>query len=160
MHCIIETTTGMNALELQKWLRGVDKELLLNLLWVSHCNHTPIIVLVIKQLLCLVHDGCVWLEDPIPITGRLIRRFMRLPYIGENLAMMFGGRGGKLALVEAMKEKFNLVKKSRGYSISSISDPKVKVATKILAGKFMRKCCVEEVTAPVVALATQCAKGV
>ena len=45
---IIDTTTRMNALELQKWLKGVDKAGLLNLLWVSHYNRTPITVLVIK----------------------------------------------------------------------------------------------------------------
>jgi len=37
---------------------------------------------------------------------------MRLPYTGENPSMMFGRKGGELALGEAMKEKFKLVKKS------------------------------------------------
>ena len=50
---------------------GVDKAILLNLLWVPHYNHTPITILVIKQLLGLVHDGCLWLEEPIPITKDL-----------------------------------------------------------------------------------------
>lgn len=36
------------------------------------------------------HDGCLWLEEPILITDRLIHRITWLPYIGENLAMMFG----------------------------------------------------------------------
>lgn len=53
--------------------------------------------------------------------------------------MMFGRKGGKLALGEAMKEKFKLVKKPQSYSISSIYDPVVKVATHILVGKVMRK---------------------
>ena len=58
-----------------------------------------------------------------------------------------------------MKEKFKLVK-SRGYAISSICNPTVKVETQILARKVMRKCCVDEVLAPVVALAQQCVEGV
>jgi len=41
----------------------------------------------------------------------MIHRITRLPYTGENLAMMFGRKGGDLALAEAMKEKFKLVKK-------------------------------------------------
>jgi len=143
---IIDTTTQIIALELRKWLRGVDKVGLLNLLWVPHYNHTPIIVLVIKQLLCLVHNGCLWLEEPMPIIHRLIHRITRLPYTRENLAMMFGRKGGKQALAKAMKEKFKLVKKPRGYAISSISDPEVTVATQILVGKVMRKCCVDEVS--------------
>jgi len=61
MRRIIDTTTGMTTLELWRWLRGVDKAGLLNMLWVPHYNRTPIIVLVIKQLLSLVHDGfCGW----------------------------------------------------------------------------------------------------
>ena len=72
--------------------------------------------------------------------------------------MMFGGKGGVQALAEAMKEKFKLMKKRRGYAISSICDPMVKVATQILVGKFIRKCHVDEVPALVIALATQCTK--
>ena len=39
------------------------------------------------------------------------------------------GKGGEQALVESMKEKFKLVKKLRGYAISTIYDPAVKVET-------------------------------
>jgi len=55
------------------------------------------------------------MEEPIPITDRLIHKITWLPYIGENLAMMFGEKGGEQVLMEAMNEKFNLVKKLRGY---------------------------------------------
>jgi len=85
---------------------------------------------------------------------------MRLPYTGKNLAMMFGGKGGEEDLTEAMKEKFKLVKKLRGYAISSICDLVLKVATQILVRKFMRKCHADEVIAPVIALVAQCVKGV
>ena len=87
MHHIIDTTTGMTALEPRKWLRGVDKACLLNLLWVSHYSRTPIIVLVIKQLLCLLRDGCPWLEELIPITDILIHRITQLPYTGSFYAL-------------------------------------------------------------------------
>ena len=59
----------------------------------------------------MVHDGCLWLAEPIPIIDRLIHRITWLPYIGENPAMMFGRKGGELALAEVMKEKFKLIKK-------------------------------------------------
>ena len=54
--------------------------------------------------------------------------------------------------MEAMKEKCKLVKKLPGYAISSICDPTVKVAMKILASKVMRKCRADEVPMPVIAL--------
>jgi len=76
-----------------------------------------------------VHDGCLWLEEPIPITDKLIDRITWLPCTGENSDMMFGEKGGQHTLVEDMKEKFKLMKKSRGYAISSICDLVVKVAT-------------------------------
>ena len=110
----------MTALELRKWLRGVEKAGLLNRLWVPHYNCTLVMVLVIKLLLCLVHDGCLWLEESIPITNMLIHCITCLLYTSENLAMIFGGKGGELALTKSMKEKFKLVKKSRGYVISNI----------------------------------------
>lgn len=45
------------------------------------------------------------------------------------MAMISSGKGGEQALVETMKDNFKLVKKPRGYSISSICDPAIKVAT-------------------------------
>ena len=61
-------------LEPVKWICEVEKVGLLNLLWVPHYHHTPINLIVIKQLMCLVHDGCLWLEEPIHITNMLIHR--------------------------------------------------------------------------------------
>ena len=112
------------------------------------------------QLLFLVHDGCLWLEEPIPIIDHLIHRITWLPYLGEYLANISEGKGGELALMEAMKKKFKLEKKKWGYAISNINNPIVKVETQILAGKVMRKCPADEVPAPVIALAAQCAEGV
>jgi len=66
--------------------------------------------------------------------------------------MIFGRKGCEQALMEAMKEKCKLVKKLPGYAISSICDPTVKVAMKILASKVMRKCRADEVPMPVIAL--------
>ena len=59
-----QNTAGVvTTLEPQKWLRGVEKAKMLNLLWVSHFHHAPITIFVIKELLCLVHDGFLWLEE-------------------------------------------------------------------------------------------------
>lgn len=42
------TTSVVITLEPQKWLRGVEKARLLNLLWVPHFHHTPITIFVIR----------------------------------------------------------------------------------------------------------------
>lgn len=41
----------------QKWLRGVAKARLLNVRWMPHYHYMAITIFVIRQLLCLVHDG-------------------------------------------------------------------------------------------------------
>lgn len=119
----------MTKLEPQSWLKGIEKAGFLNLLWVSNYNCTPVTILLIKQLLFLLHEGCVWQEELIPITDKLIHQITCLPYTGENTTMIFGGKGGEQALAESMKDKFKLVKKSCEYAISNICNPAVKVAT-------------------------------
>lgn len=61
-------------LEPQKWLHGVAKARLLNLRWIPHFHHAPIAIFIIMQLLCLVHDGYLWMEEPIPIMAELLHR--------------------------------------------------------------------------------------
>lgn len=147
------------TLEPRKWLRGVEKAVLLHFLWILHLHRMPITIFVIRQLLCLVHDGYLWLEEPIPITTDLIHRISRLPYKGKDLTAI-AKKGSDLALAESMKAKYKLEIKKRGYAISSIKDKGVHIATQLLASKVMRKCRVDEVPVPVVALAEQCAEGV
>jgi len=57
-----------------------------------------------------VHDGYLWLEEPIPIMGELIHRISRLPCKGRDLVEIVG-RSSDLALTEAMKTKYKLEKK-------------------------------------------------
>jgi len=93
------------------------------------------------------------------ITNHLIHQITWLPYLGEDLANISKGKGGYLALAEAMKKNFKLEKKKQGYAISSINNPTFKVATQILASKMMQKCRTDEVPALMVALASQCVEG-
>ena len=66
------TAVGVTELEPQKWLHGVEKVGLLNLLLVPHFHRAPITIFIIRQSLCLMHDGFLWLEEPIPIMEDLI----------------------------------------------------------------------------------------
>lgn len=43
--------------------------------------------------------------------------------------MIFGSEGGEQALAKSLKEKFKLLKKTGGYTISHIYDPIMKVET-------------------------------
>jgi len=61
--------------------------------------------------------------------------------------------GGDLTLAEAMKKKYKLEKKQRGYVITSVQKKRVHIATQLLAGKVIRKFRGNEVPATVIALA-------
>lgn len=112
MQRVFYKDSGVTTLESLKWIRGVEKIELLNLLWVIRYHHAPINLIVIKHFLCLVHNRCMWLGDSIPITDMLIYRIILLPHSGLNLNKAFGGKTGEPDLAKRMKEKFNLVKKS------------------------------------------------
>ena len=131
----------------------------MNLLWVPHYHCSNINTTYIRQLLTLVHDGCLCLGAPIPITNILSHRIMLLPHEGLNSAKEFGGKASEHDLAENMKKKFELLKKLHGYSITSINDLVVKISTKIIVGKVMRKCRMDEVSVPVISLGAQCMEG-
>jgi len=109
--------------------------------------------------MCLVHNGYLWLEEPIPITANLIHRISQLSFKGHNPAAI-AGKSSDLALAEAMKAKYKLEKKKWGYIIASIKDKWVCIATQLLADKLMRKCHIDEVPTFVIVLAKQCVEGV
>ena len=48
MHCVFYKDSGVTELEPRTSIKGVDKAGLLNMLWVSHYNHAPITMIVIK----------------------------------------------------------------------------------------------------------------
>ena len=54
----------------------MEKVGLLNLRWIPHYHHAAITIFVNQQLLCLVQDGYLWLEEPIPNIANLVRRII------------------------------------------------------------------------------------
>jgi len=76
-----------------------------------------------------VHDGCLWLGIPIPITDILIHKITHLPHEALNPAKEFRGKVGKRDLAKKMKKNFELVKKPRSYSIMSINNPTMNIST-------------------------------
>lgn len=93
-------------IEPQKWLHRVEKAGLLNLLRVSDFHCTLIAIFIIRKLLCLVRDGYLWIEEPIPIMEDLIHSISKLPYKGKDPSTISEGKGSDLALTETMKTKY------------------------------------------------------
>ena len=87
----------------------MEKVGLLNLRWIPHYHHVAITIFVICQLLCLVHDGYLWLEEPIHITANLVHQISQLPTKGNDPANIVG-TSSEVGLAEAMKVKYKLEK--------------------------------------------------
>ena len=102
--------SGVTELEMVKWIHGVENSRLLNLLWVPHYHRTTINTTCVQKLLTLLHDGYLWLEEPIPITTEIIHRISRLPCAGRDPVEIVG-TSGDLTIAEAMKKKYKLEKK-------------------------------------------------
>lgn len=83
-----------------------------------------------------------------------------MPCVVEDPTNILEGKSNDLAIMEAMKKNFKLEKEKKGYTISNINNPAVKVVTQILVGKVMWKCYANEVPMLVVSLTVQCRKGV
>ena len=58
-----------------------------------------------------MHDGCLWLEEPILIMDHLIHHIIWLQWKGEDPTDISEGKSGDLAIAEAMKKKYKLEKK-------------------------------------------------
>lgn len=97
--------TGVMWLEPMKWVRGVEQAGLMHMLSIPHFHRLTINMVCVCQLLTLVHYGCLWLWEAIPITNILIHRITNIPYKGVDPAKEFGGKGGEKVLADNMKVK-------------------------------------------------------
>lgn len=132
MKHVYYSNSGVTKLETMEWIHGVENSRLLNLLWVPHYHRTIINMTCVHQLLTLVHDGCLWLGGPIPITHMLIHRIAHLLHEGLNPAKEFDRKAREKDLADKMKKEFALVKNPCRYSIMSINDLAVQISTQIL----------------------------
>jgi len=101
MHKIYYEEMGVITFELMEWVHGAEKSWLLKPLLVPHYHCTPMIV----------HDGCLWLGEPIPIMNMLIHIMTQQPYKGANPAKEFGGKTREKELTDKMKKEYELLKK-------------------------------------------------
>ena len=92
------------------------------------------------------------LGESIPIDDMLFRGITVLPYQGKKPVEEFVGKSQHKTIPKEMKKQYNIVKKSRGYEISSLNDPAVHFSACTLARNIMRKCHANKVPAPVVSL--------
>ena len=99
----------VTTLQPKEWLRKVEKAELLYLLSIPHFLQPPITILVIRQLLCLVHDGYLWIGKPVPIVVELIHKVSQLPYDGRGPREIVN-KSGDVMMIETLEKKYKLEK--------------------------------------------------
>lgn len=111
-------------------------------------------MLVIKQLLCLVHEDMLWVGKPVCITTELVHQVSHLPWNGRD-PREITDKGNDVMMIERLRKKYQIAKGQWGYIIDSILDNAICVATHLLAWKVMRKCDGTKVPAIVITLAEE-----
>jgi hypothetical protein len=113
----------------------------------------------VKQLMEITHGGYLWVEEPVSIDVELITFITGFPSRGESLMQYLNEKTKEKTLAEEMKKTYGTERGSRRIIIKHISDAAIRLATKLMACKLLRKCCKEEVLVGVVAATAQCAEG-
>ena len=107
-----------------------------------------------------MHDGNLGIGNQrIPIDGELIHKITGLPKEGPDPSIKFVGNYEDTKLAQSMKECFGLTKGKRGYQTSTIRHENIHFTAELLACKLMWKCRLNEVSALIVSIAANCAKG-
>lgn len=121
------------------WASGLARFGLLNLLGMPHFSHYNITNRIVRQLLALVHDGCLWIQDHIPIDAALIHRITGFPMKGLN-PMEHVSKKYEKHITDNVRDDYHVEQNTRGFMISTISNLGVCMGTLSLACKMMRKC--------------------
>jgi hypothetical protein len=137
----------------------IGQHQILNLLDIPHFGRGRDVNNCVKKLMEVTHRGYLWVEEPVSIDVELISYITGLPSRGENPAQYLDDKTKEKALAEEMKNTYGTERGSCGIIIKRISDATTRLATKLMACKFLRKCRKEEVPVGVVAAATQCTEG-
>jgi hypothetical protein len=142
-----------------KWAARLDRTKILGLLKIPHFGRGQYASTCVKQLLAVTHGWDVWLDKLVPITIELIAHIIGLPIRGMDPTLILDDNSKEKALAEEMKKKYGTDRGTRGIIVKRINDVVTQLGENILAYKLLRKCCKDEVSTGVIALATQCTEG-
>jgi hypothetical protein len=124
---------------------------------IPHFGRGKVVNNCVKKLMEVLHGGFLWLEEPISIDVELTTFITSIPSNDKSPAQYLENKTKEKVLSEVMKKIYGTERGLCGIIIKSISDMTTRMATKLIACKFLRKCLKEEVPAWVVATTSQCA---
>ena len=98
--------------------------------WACGLENLGILSLMNMPNLFYFHGSYLWLDNHIYVDVELIFSITGLPKAGIIPTPFFTGKEQDTNLVSRMKEKHNLARDKRGFSISSINDTSIWFAKK------------------------------
>jgi hypothetical protein len=104
--------------------------------------------------MAVLHGGFLWMEEPISINIELISIITSLSSMGEIPAQYLDDKTKEKYLFEEMNKTYDIERGLCGIIIKRISDTTIRMATKLMACKMLRKCHKQEILTGVVAVAT------
>ena len=110
-------------LETKRWVLGLHKASMLNLLQIPHFGRNLINDICVWKLLALVHGDALWLGARIPIDATMIHRIIDLPAKGTDPIIHFGRKAKEKYVAKQIKNKYQVSWKSQGFVVSEINDP-------------------------------------
>jgi hypothetical protein len=133
---------------------------IMNLLDISHFGSGKHINECVKKMLSQVHGGILWVDRLVPINVDIIETIIGIPMDGEKPKQYLEDKTKEKSISDEIKDKYVVERGNRGIRIIDINGPVTLFATRLLGCKLMHKCRKEEVPTGVVAVVTQCAKGI
>ena len=88
----IDPITKAEVLAPQSWIEKLTPSGLLNLLLIPHFGRSSERNAIVKVILSCVHDGYLWLDQPIDLNVDVIHRIIGLNKVGTNPSTHFLGK--------------------------------------------------------------------
>ena len=137
MVSIKDTKDGPTCLDLMEWEKGLEKVGLMSLVYILHFGHSMEVNECVKKLLVSFHSVFLWLNLKVSIDVELIAAITGLPLPDLDPTPFLTRKEKDIALMNKLKEKYDLNRDTRGFLISSMNDHIVRFTTKVLDIEFV-----------------------
>lgn len=156
----VQLSNGTTRMEVLDEIQPLQVSSLLNLLNVPTFGSTPAVQWCIKFLMSRVHWGKLWLDQPYPFTLDHVRDLTGISMDGAEVETAFQQyKTTKKSGDEDLYTKHGTHRGYKGADIASIRSRPVRMATRILTCRVMRKQKKGECNLDILSAAEACAEG-
>ena len=122
---------------MMEWERRLDKSILFLIIHMPYFGFIEEFNVRIKQFMVCFHGGYLWIDHKILVDIKLIVSIIGIPLVDFDPTPFFTGKDQDIELKNKMKEKYELMRDKRGFSIASINDIIFRFTIKELSIKLL-----------------------